>query len=81
MFRFPGQNIGKCLYLLTCVHDVSFWCEGDDNIDEARLKEIVIRETENMVESVSCIDTFQPDDSSNRVSYCYRMMYSSKHEN
>ena len=79
VFRFPGQNI-KSLYPPTYIHDVSFWCECDGEFDEARLKEIVTRETENMVESVSCIDTFRPDDFSNRVSYCYRMTYNSEHK-
>ena len=78
VFKFPGQST-KSLYPPTYVHDVSFWCEGDQ-FDEAKLKEIVTRETENMVESVNCIDTFRPADTSNRVSYCYRIVYCSRQQ-
>ena len=80
VFRFLSQST-KSLYPPSYVHDVSFWYEGhDDEFDEGRLKDIVIRETETMVESVRCIDSFRPDDSSNRVSYCYRIVYCSKHQ-
>ena len=78
MFNFPGQST-KSPYPPVYVHDVSFWCEGDQ-FDEMKLKEIVTRETENIAESVSCIDTFRPADSSNRVSYCYRILYYSRQQ-
>ena len=76
-FKFPGTS--PSLYPPSYVHNVSFWCEPTDLPDEVKLKAIVAKETENMVESVSCIDTFEsPDISSNRVSYCYRIIYRSR---
>ena len=50
VFRFPSQST-KSLYLPSYIHDISFWCEGDDEeFDEARFKDIVTRETDNMVD-------------------------------
>ena len=79
VFRFPSQST-KSLHPPSYIHDVSFWYKGDDEFDEARFKDIVARETENMVESVSCTDTFRPGDLSNRVSYCYRVVYCSRRQ-
>ena len=79
VFRFPSQTT-RSLHPPSYIHDISFWCKGDDEFDEARFKGIVTRDTENMVESVSCIDTFRPGGLSNRVSYCYRIVYCSRQE-
>ena len=79
VFRFPSQST-KSLHPPSYIHDVSFWYKGDDEFDEARFKDIVAREMENMMESVSCTDTFRPGDLSNRVSYCYRVVYCSRHQ-
>jgi hypothetical protein len=54
VFTFPnGQKPNaKSLYPPIYIHDVSFWyeCDGDDDeFDEAELKDLVARETENMV--------------------------------
>ena len=82
VFTFPSGK--KSLYPPIYIHDVSFWyeCADDgDEFDEAELKDLVARETEDMVESVTCIDTFRPTgDSSNKVSYCYRITYCSRHQ-
>lgn len=75
VFRFPGSS--ESLFPPAYTHDVSFWCTPGQ-LDEAKLKEIVTRETENMVESVRCVETFQPADSPDRVSHCYRMVYCSR---
>ena len=75
VFSFPGSS--DSLYPPSYSHDVSFWCQRDQ-LDHAKLKEVITRETEDMVESVSCIDTFEPSDDPNRVSYCYRIVYCSR---
>ena len=76
VFKFPGTS--NSLYPPTYVHDVSFWCMKANDLDEAKLKEVVAMETENMAENVSLIDTFDPVDSSDRISYCYRVVYCSR---
>lgn len=77
VFRFPGTS--KSLYPPSYVHDVSFWCNSPHQFDEEKLKKIVDRETEDLVESLSCIDIFEASsDTSKRVSYCYRLVYCSK---
>ena len=81
VFRFPSQGVHS-LFPPSYVHDVSFWCVSDE-FDEAKLKEIVARETRDTVESVNRVDTFRPTDGdlpSNRVSYCYRLVYRSRQQ-
>lgn len=75
IFSFPGSF--ESLYPPSYTHDVSFWCQRNQ-LDQAELKEVIVKKTEGMVESVSCIDTFEPPDDSDRVSYCYRVVYCSR---
>lgn len=74
-FSFPGS--AESLYPPSYTHDISFWCR-QDQLDEAKLTEVIVKETEDMVESVTCIDTFESPNDSDRVSYCYRMVYCSR---
>ena len=74
-FSLPGSS--ESIYPPSYTHDVSFWCQRDQ-LDQAELKDVILRETEEMVESVTCIDTFEPPDDPVRVSYCYRVVYCSR---
>ena len=74
-FSFPGSS--ESLYPPSYTHDISFWCQRDQ-LDEAKLTEVIVKETEDMVDSVTRIDTFESPDDSDRVSYCYRVVYYSR---